>query len=276
MTRFFTRRSPEHSGRRRACFRRYAFLLLAAWASHAAAQAQPLSQHRRWETNLSVGYQAVSQPQSHQRYTDVLLGRPSAGLAWALDFGYFWNEHWGGFVAARLSQTPLDWPGALQQALERDYPGKLVRITLSKGGEWDGSVSQAMFGVRRRFFLKKNSLQPSLAMGFSEVQISNGGADLKTPGSNALSNVFAYTTEGDPWISSVALDVGGRAEWPLSSRFSFTASANWMWAKPEAVFEFYEVDQVTGVLRREQLRYERAQNLLVLAAGLSWHFGKRR
>ena len=251
-------------------------LLLSAWASHAAAQEQPLAQPRRWAMNLSIGYQSVSSPQTLHRYTDVLVGSPSAGFVWALDLGYFWNARWGGFMAARLSQTPLDWPGALQQALERDYPGKLVRITLGKGGGWDGAVTQAMFGVRRRFFFSKMNLQSSLAAGFIEVQISNGGADLKTPGSNALSNVFAYNTEGDPWISSVLLDAGIRAEWPLSKRFSVAATAHYCWTKPKAVFEFYEIDQVAGTLQREQLRYEQAQSLVVLTAGLSWHFGKKR
>ena len=251
-------------------------LLLSIWASHALAQEQPTAQPRRWAFSLGGGYQAASQPQRLQRFTDALVGHPSSGLVWAFELGYFWNLRWGAFAAARFSQTPADWPNALQQALERNYPGKLVRIALGKGGGWDGAVSQAMFGVRRRFFFQKMSLLPSLAIGFTEVQISDGAADLKTPNSHALSNVFAYNMEQGPWLTSFALDAGGRAEWPLGRRFYATLSAHYCWTQPKAVFHFYEVDQVAGTLRYEQLRYERAQHQVLLTAGLSWQFGKTR
>lgn len=245
------------------------FLLFSVKLGFAFAQEQP----RRWALSLDGGYQVTSQPQRLQRYTDVLVGHPSPGLAWAFELGYFWNPRWGMFAAARFSQTPTDWPNALQQALERDYPGRLVQITY--GREWNGAVSQAMFGVRRRFFSHRMSLQPSLAIGFTEVQILDGTADLKTPNSHALSNVFAYNMEEGPWLTSLALDVGGRAEWPLGRRFYVALSAHYCWTQPRAGFHFYEVDQVSGALRHEQLHYGRAQHQVLLTAGLSWHFGKK-
>jgi len=247
------------------------FLLIFNALNH-IAEAQ---EHRRWSLNLHGGYQYASPSQSLGRFTDALRGSPRSGAMFGLDLAFFWNKHWGAFAAVRYSESKRNWPGALQRAVERDYPGELVRVAFSRSA-WDGSVSQGLFGVRRRFFFPKINVQPALAAGFIEVQVANAGADLKTPGSHALRNVFAFNGEEGPWLSSLALDAGVRMEWSPAKRLGFSASAHYTWTKPELVFEFHEVDQVTYALRSEELRYEQAQHLVLLSAGLTWRFGKKR
>lgn len=251
--------------------RQILFLLIFNALSH-ASEAQ---EYRRWSLNLHGGYQYASPQQSLGRFTDALRGSPHSGAMFGLDLAFFWNKNWGAFAAVRYSESQRNWPGTLQRAVERDYPGELVRVAFT-GGAWDGSVSQGLLGVRRRFYFPKINVQPSLAAGFIEVQVADAGADLKTPGSHALRNVFAFNGEEGPWLSSLALDAGVRLEWSPAKQLGFSASAHYTWTKPELVFEFYEVDQVASTLRSEELRYERAQHLVLLMAGLTLRFGKKR
>lgn len=239
------------------------------------SQALLAQEQRRWSLSLNGGYQYASPRQCLGRFTDALLGSPSSGPAFGLDLAYFWNRHWGVFAAMRLSGTRREWPGDFQQALEGNYPDEWVRVAFARGAS-GGSVSQGLLGVRRRVFFQKMALLPSLSVGFVEVPVSDGGADLKTPGSHALRNVFAYSTEEDSWLMSLALEAGVRAEWRLWRRLRLSTAAHYTWTKPDAEFDFYEVDQVGYTLRNERLRYARAQHLLGLSAGLSWAFGRPR
>lgn len=228
----------------------------------------------KWVINIGGGYQWASKPPALGRYTDELVSWPSTGLSYSFELSYFWQPKLGLFAAAQFSQTPKDWRRTLQQAVEREFPGKIVRLTALRG-VWDPAISQAMFGLRGRFDFHRLHFQPSLGIGFTEGQISDGAADLKTPGSNALSNVFAYASEADPWYDAFTLNLGARLEMPLWRQFKGTVSINYYWVKPNETFEFHQLDQIAGTQFEELLEYRQAQNVLALTAGLSYHFKRR-
>lgn len=252
-----------------------ATICLLPLASH-AQDISPTLWRRGWRLAIGGGGQLILNPYRQQALTNPLIQFPVSGPVFRFtQLEWFWNAHWGATIYFNVSKSTLPDEAAFRTALNLRYPGQFLTFAAPLLPEYtNAEVLQVLIGVKYQLLCSRRwCFQPGLAIGSTEFSQYPSHADIKQAGTHALINLWLTPDSASfgPKPAPFTLAASGTGVYTLSRRWNLFVQMEYAWIKPKLRWEFIELDQSTGMLKKENIEYRRALHGLNVTLGVAFH-----